>query len=52
MRGLHKSKPMDELLVEVNHLAAKGVKELIIIVSVIQRIMVKIFMAEEIWPSF
>jgi len=31
MRGLHKSKPMEELLIEANHLAAKGVKELIII---------------------
>ncbi len=31
MRGLHKSKPMEDLLIEVNHLAAKGVKELIII---------------------
>ena len=31
MRGLHKSKPMNELLIEANHLAAKGVKEFIII---------------------
>ena len=31
MRGLHKSKPMEDLLSEVNHLAAKGVKEIIII---------------------
>ena len=31
MRGLHKSKPMEDLLIEVNHLAAKGVKEIIII---------------------
>ncbi|MCB0744858.1 MAG: 30S ribosomal protein S12 methylthiotransferase RimO [Ignavibacteriae bacterium] len=31
MRGLHKSKPMEELLAEVKSLAAKGVKELIII---------------------
>ena len=31
MRGLHKSKPMEELIFEANHLAAKGVKELIII---------------------
>lgn len=31
MRGLHKSKPMDELLAEAKLLAAKGVKELIII---------------------
>lgn len=31
MRGLHKSKPMEELLIEANQLAAKGVKELIII---------------------
>ncbi|MCB9247995.1 MAG: 30S ribosomal protein S12 methylthiotransferase RimO [Ignavibacteriales bacterium] len=31
MRGLHKSKPMEELLYEVKSLAAKGVKELIII---------------------
>ena len=31
MRGLHKSKPMNELLIEANHLTAKGVKEFIII---------------------
>lgn len=31
MRGLHKSKPMEELLTEAKHLADKGVKELIII---------------------
>jgi ribosomal protein S12 methylthiotransferase len=31
MRGLHKSKPMEDLLDEADHLAAKGVKELIII---------------------
>lgn len=31
MRGLHKSKPMDELLHEANLLAEKGVKELILI---------------------
>lgn len=31
MRGLHKSKSMEDLLNEANHLAAKGVKELIII---------------------
>jgi len=31
MRGLHKSTPMEKLLLEANHLAAKGVKELIII---------------------
>ncbi len=31
MRGLHKSKPMDELLQEVKFLAAKGVKEINII---------------------
>ncbi|MCB9207445.1 MAG: 30S ribosomal protein S12 methylthiotransferase RimO [Ignavibacteriales bacterium] len=31
MRGLHKSKPMEELLSEVKSLAEKGVKELIII---------------------
>lgn len=31
MRGLHKSTPMEKLLVEANNLAAKGVKELIII---------------------
>lgn len=31
MRGLHKSKPMDELLSEAYSLAKKGVKELIII---------------------
>jgi len=31
MRGLHKSTPMEKLLVEAYHLAAKGVKELIII---------------------
>ena len=31
MRGLHKSKPMNELLIEANYLAAKGVKEFIII---------------------
>jgi len=31
MRGLHKSVPMENLLNEANHLAAKGVKEFIII---------------------
>ncbi len=31
MRGLHKSKPMEELLTEVKNLSGKGVKELIII---------------------
>jgi ribosomal protein S12 methylthiotransferase len=31
MRGLYKSKPMEDLLEEADHLAAKGVKELIII---------------------
>ena len=31
MRGLHKSKPMEELLAEAQYLADKGVKELIII---------------------
>jgi len=31
MRGLHKSTPMKKLIVEAHHLAAKGVKELIII---------------------
>jgi ribosomal protein S12 methylthiotransferase len=31
MRGLHKSTPMEKLLIEADHLAAKGVKELIII---------------------
>ncbi len=31
MRGLHKSKPMDELIVEASSLAGKGVKELVII---------------------
>jgi ribosomal protein S12 methylthiotransferase len=31
MRGLHKSKPFEELIKEATHLAVKGVKELIII---------------------
>lgn len=31
MRGLHKSKPMENLLLEAEYLASKGVKELIII---------------------
>lgn len=31
MRGLHKSKPMEDLLAEANLLAVKGVKEIIII---------------------
>lgn len=31
MRGLHKSKPMNELLTEAEYLSSKGVKELIII---------------------
>ncbi len=31
MRGFHKSKPMEDLLLEASHLAEKGVKELIII---------------------
>ena len=31
MRGKHKSRPIDEILLEANKLAEKGVKELILI---------------------
>jgi ribosomal protein S12 methylthiotransferase len=47
MRGLHKSTPMEKLLVEANNLAAKGVRELNII-GQDTTITAKIFTAEEI----